>query len=78
VKVDQLLEDARKVADFQQRRRIYKEVIEILHEEIPDLPIAFTQNGFGFQNQVRDFEPTITSVYSYGNGGILKTWLDLK
>jgi peptide/nickel transport system substrate-binding protein len=75
-RVDELLDEARKVADFQRRRRMYKEVIEILYEEVPDILIGFRGNGFGFQVHVRDFEPTITSVYSYGNGGLHRTWLD--
>jgi peptide/nickel transport system substrate-binding protein len=75
-RVDQLLEDARKVTDFGQRRQMYREVVEILHEEVPDLPIAFIQNGFAFQSYVRDFEPVIISTFSYGNGGVLKTWMD--
>jgi ABC-type transport system substrate-binding protein len=74
--VDRLLEDARKVQDFQQRRRMYKELIEILQEDVADLPIGFVPNGYALQSHVRDFEPTITSTFSYGNGGVLKTWLD--
>jgi hypothetical protein len=55
---------------------MYKEVAEILSEEIPDALIGFIENGFGFRRQVRDFEPTATSVFSYGNGGLLKTWME--
>jgi peptide/nickel transport system substrate-binding protein len=75
-RVDQLLEDARKVTDFQQRRKMYAEIISILHEEVADIPIGFISNGYALSSQVRDFEPEITSTFSYGNGGILKTWLD--
>jgi peptide/nickel transport system substrate-binding protein len=75
-RVDRILEEARKVTDFRERRRMYKELIEILQEDVADIPLGFVPNGYAFQSHVRDFQPTITSVYSYGNGGVLKTWLD--
>jgi ABC-type transport system substrate-binding protein len=75
-RVDELLDNARKIADFQERRRMYKEVMEILREEVADIPLAFTENGFALQSQVQDFEPTITSTFSYGNGGLVKTWME--
>jgi peptide/nickel transport system substrate-binding protein len=75
-RVDQLLEEARRITDFRERRRMYKELAEILYDEVPDLLIGFIPNGFAFQKSVRDFEPMTTGVYSYGNGGLLKTWID--
>jgi peptide/nickel transport system substrate-binding protein len=75
-RVDRLLEEARRITDFQQRRRMYREVIEILQEEVADIPIAFVPNGFALQSHVRDFEPAITQAISYANGGLLKTWID--
>jgi peptide/nickel transport system substrate-binding protein len=75
-RVDQLLDEARKIADTQQRRRMYREMIGILQEEVADIPLAFVPNGYALQNSVRDFEPTILSTFSYGNGGVLKTWMD--
>lgn len=76
VHVDRLLEDARKTIDFQERRRMYKEIISIFNEELPDILIGFIQNGFAVQSSVQDFEPTIISTFSYGNGGLLKTWIN--
>jgi ABC-type transport system substrate-binding protein len=75
-KVDQLLEEGRRATNFQQRRQIYRELIETLQEDVADLPIAFVPNGYAFQNYVKDFQPTITSTFSHGNGGALKTWID--
>jgi peptide/nickel transport system substrate-binding protein len=75
-KVDQLLEEAHRATDFQRRRQLYKEVIEILQEEVVDIPIGFVPSGFALQSYVKDFQPEITEALSYGNGGLLKTWLD--
>jgi peptide/nickel transport system substrate-binding protein len=75
-KMDELLEEGRRNVDFQRRRRIYKEVIELLQEEIVDIPIGVIQQGFAFQSSVKNFEPTVTGIFSYGNGGVLKTWID--
>jgi peptide/nickel transport system substrate-binding protein len=76
-RADQLLESARKVTDFQQRRRMYKEVVEILHEEVADLPVGFIPSAFALRAGVQNFESTIIDdIISYGNGGVLKTWLE--
>jgi peptide/nickel transport system substrate-binding protein len=75
-RVDQILDEARKVTDFQRRRGMYKEMITILQEEVADIPIAFVPIGYALQKEVRGFEPPITEPFSYGNGGLLKTWLD--
>jgi peptide/nickel transport system substrate-binding protein len=75
-RVDQLLDEARKTADIRERRRMYKEIIEILQEDVADIPIAFVPRAYASQSYVRDFGPTIMAAYSYGNGGLLKTWLD--
>jgi peptide/nickel transport system substrate-binding protein len=75
-RVDQLLEDARKTQDFQQRRRLYKELIEILQEDVADIPLAFVPLGYAYHGYVRDFTSAITSTFSHTNGGLLKTWLD--
>jgi peptide/nickel transport system substrate-binding protein len=74
--VDQLLENARRTPDVQRRKQMYREVIELLQEDVAEIPIAFVPHGFAYQSHVRDFRPTITSVFSYGNGGLLRTWLD--
>jgi peptide/nickel transport system substrate-binding protein len=74
-RVDELLDAARKTTDFQQRRSLYKEMLEILQEDVADIPIAFVPSGFAFQPHVRDFEPPITDAFSYGSGGLLKTWI---
>lgn len=76
-RVDQLLEDARKTLDFQQRRAMYKEVIQILQDEVADIPIAFVPNGFAFRSYVQGFEPTINDDFlTYNNGGVIKAWID--
>lgn len=75
-KVDMLLEEARKTAEVRERRRMYREIIEILQEEVADIPIAFISTAYAFQMNVRDFETAITSTFSHGNGGVVRTWLD--
>jgi hypothetical protein len=43
---------------------------------VADIPIGFVPNGYALQSYVRNFEPTITSIFSYGNGGMIKTWME--
>jgi hypothetical protein len=54
---------------------MYGEMIKILQEDVADIPIAFVPRGYAFQTSVRGFEPTINGGISYGNGGLLKTWI---
>jgi hypothetical protein len=56
---------------------MYREVIEILQQEVADIPIGFVPKGFAVRSSVRDYDPgIITEAFSFASGGLLKTWLD--
>jgi peptide/nickel transport system substrate-binding protein len=75
-KLDRLLEQGRGAADFQKRYRIYKEAVEILHEEVPQIPLGFVPWVFAYRRQVKGFNVHPDAAYFYGSGGLGVTWLD--
>jgi peptide/nickel transport system substrate-binding protein len=75
-RVDRLLDEGRTEADFQKRYRIYKEVLEILNEELPQVSLGYVPYVFGFRNYVKDFDVYPNDQFFYGVGGLAMTWLD--
>jgi peptide/nickel transport system substrate-binding protein len=75
-RVDRLLEDGRIEPDFQKRYRIYKEVVEILNEELPQITLGYTPYVHGFRTHVKDFDIHPNNQFFYGVGGLAMTWLD--
>jgi ABC-type transport system substrate-binding protein len=75
-KLDRLLDMARGETDFQKRFKIYKEVVEILHEEIPQIPLGFTPYVFAYHSRVRGFDIHPAGDFFFGSGGLAMTWMD--
>lgn len=55
VKVDRLLDSARAASDVDKRREEYKEVQDIVFEDVPLLPIAYKNYVIGLQKNVEGF-----------------------
>lgn len=74
--VDKLLEDGRRKLDFAERYRIYKEVVEIIHREVPRIYLTQFPYVFGLRPNVQNFETNNDGArYILANGGLLTTWL---
>jgi peptide/nickel transport system substrate-binding protein len=75
-KVDMLLEQGRTETDFQKRYRIYREVLEIIQEEVPQIPLGFAPYIYAFRSHVKGFDVYPNGQFFYGVGGMGKTWLE--
>lgn len=75
-RVDKLLEQGRVEPDFQKRYRIYKEFIEIIHEEVPQISLGSNPYVFAYRSYVKGFEVFPDDHFFYGVGGIGMTWMD--
>lgn len=53
--VDKLIEAGRTNSDYAEREKIYKEIAEILAEEVPSLPIFFQNMSVGINKNVEGF-----------------------
>jgi ABC-type transport system substrate-binding protein len=77
-KLDALLEDGRRVLDFKRRYAIYKNVVEILQEEVPEIFYGFNPYVFAFSSRVKGFTPNKEGQFYYGSGGLPMVWLERK
>jgi peptide/nickel transport system substrate-binding protein len=76
-RVDGLLEQGRKEADFQKRYQIYKEAVEIIDEDAGQITIGLVPNPFAYRTDVKGFEEKqINNDFTYVVGGLSHTWLD--
>jgi peptide/nickel transport system substrate-binding protein len=75
-KMDGLLEQGRTEPDFQKRYRIYKEVTEILEDEVPQVSLGFAHEPFAFRSWVKGFRVHTNGAFFYGVGGMGMTWLE--
>jgi peptide/nickel transport system substrate-binding protein len=76
-RVDSLLEQGRREADFQKRYQIYKEAVEIIDEDLGQITVGFVPNPFAYRSDVKGFEEKkINNDFNYVVGGLSHTWLD--
>lgn len=75
-RVDRLLDQGRTEFDSQKRYRIYKDFLEIVHEELPQISIGFSRYMFAYNKYVKGFQTNPDGFYNYGVGGLGMTWLD--
>ena len=74
--VDRLVEQGRSVWGFEKRKKIYKKVVEILHE---DTPMVFTCDsvvGQAYRNDLKGFVKGFAVRYAFYEGGIKYWWID--
>jgi peptide/nickel transport system substrate-binding protein len=75
--VDRLLEQGRREPDDQKRYRIYRQFVEIIDEESPQITLGFAPAVLAYRSYVREFEVRrLMGDLSYVVGGLGRTWLD--
>lgn len=62
-RVDVLLENAREERNMQQRKDLYKEIQEILYEELPLIPLYHPYNNAVISKDIKGFELDLFSVH---------------
>jgi peptide/nickel transport system substrate-binding protein len=69
--VDRLLEEGRKTLNQETRKEIYRKVMEIINEEVPEINLAFISRFFGYQSHVKGFrlDPVEANFYHPGGRG---------
>jgi peptide/nickel transport system substrate-binding protein len=75
-RVDQLLDEGKRITSFQTRYAIYKQVVETLHRELPEIPYVFTPYVYGIRPHVKGLEFLETSSrYNFAGGGLPMAWI---
>ena len=59
-KVDRLLIQARRVTDLEFRASLYRELQEIISEDVVSIPLIHTMTAIGVNRRISGFEPHIT------------------
>jgi peptide/nickel transport system substrate-binding protein len=73
--VDRLLETANKTGDPKHRYELYRKVIQVFHDEVVDIPLAYVPRYFVFQQKVRGFETDSDGRFNMPDGGLSRVWL---
>lgn len=58
--VDQMLEAARQVTDFEFRKNIYRDIQEIVHKDVPSIPLVHTMPTLAARKIVKGYVPNVT------------------
>ena len=66
-KVDELLDEGRRMADSEEREQVYLELQELLVEQAPWIPLYSGKQLVGTRKDVVGFEPSITGIHSFVN-----------
>jgi ABC-type transport system substrate-binding protein len=73
--VDRLLDAAIKIRDPKKRYELYGKIIQIFHEEVPDIPLAYVPRYFAFQRKVAGFETDADGRFNMPDAGLSRVWL---
>jgi len=73
--VDRLLDAAIKIRDPKKRYELYGKIIQIFHEEVPDIPLAYVPRYFAFQQKVAGFETDADGRFNLPDAGLSRVWL---
>jgi peptide/nickel transport system substrate-binding protein len=74
--VDRLLDQARALTDFKERRELYKKMTEILNNDSPQVNVAFITRYYGYRPHVKGFTTNPNGDLSFAEGGIPVTWVE--
>jgi peptide/nickel transport system substrate-binding protein len=73
--LDALVEQADSTLDAKKRKELFRKVFGILHEETPEVFLAFEHRYFGVHPTVRGFATDSNESLDSTEGGIFKVWL---
>jgi peptide/nickel transport system substrate-binding protein len=73
--MDRLMDEAGKTTDERKRKELYTRVIRIVHEEIPEIPLAFVPRFFTYHKKVRGFETDYDGRFNAGSFGLIRVWI---
>ena len=75
-KVDDLLEKGRTAWKTAERKIIYKEVLDLLRDDLPVYYICKSVTGYAFRDYVQGFRKGFASRLSFHGGGGKYLWLN--
>jgi peptide/nickel transport system substrate-binding protein len=74
--MDRLLVAGRKGVQWEQRAPFYKEVVELIKEDLPIFYLSRPKTPAAYRSYVKGFEAGAGTWSAYYGGGFLRAWLD--
>jgi peptide/nickel transport system substrate-binding protein len=75
--VDQLLERARQISEFKERKRLYTEVLKVVQRDAPEIYLFMGPKFVGVQPYVKGFTTgSFQDKFAYVGGGLGYTWIE--
>ena len=74
--IDKLVAQGRSTWEMEERRQIYKKVVDILMEDLPVIYTIDSVVGYGFRNDLKGFVPGFGTRYAFDGGGVRYWWIE--
>ena len=75
--VDRMLETAREILDFKERKRLYTNVVQFIQRDVPEIYLSMGPTLIGVRPGVKGFSTAgLEERVSYIGGGLAYTWVD--
>ncbi len=74
--MDALLDKAESEPDPNKRKMLFKQVLEMAVEDLPELSIGFGPQFYTFHDYVKGFTTDSDAAFRWWGGGLSHTWID--
>lgn len=73
--LDRLMAEAARTIDPKKRYEIWSKAVRIVHEEVPEIPLAFIPRYYTFHKKVRGFETDWDGRFNMTTAGFSRVWI---
>ena len=74
-KIDALFGEAEAAFKPAKRKQLFKQILESVYAEIPDIPVGYVPRFFAFRDAVKGFETNGGGDFRFSDGGLAYAWL---
>ncbi len=75
-KVEALFKKAESELDPDKRRRLFKQILTEVNQDVPDMPIGFVARYYTYRDHVKGFKTDGEGSFRWLGGGLAAAWLD--
>jgi peptide/nickel transport system substrate-binding protein len=75
-RMDALLEEGQRKTGFKERKEIYRQVVELLQRDLPEIFLTTEVDAYGARGNVKGFSVNPRGDYGFVGGGFGWTWLE--
>ena len=73
--VDRMLGTAAKTREQKKRYELYAKVIQLFHDEVPDIPLAYVPRYYTYQQKVKGFATDDDGRFNIPDAGLSRVWI---